>query len=181
MSKPNREIVTSLTALHRRVQEAIAAALEGYTDEKYVKWAQGWLDGTDRSANSAAFAAALAERHVYANVIEDDARDAAQAARSAARAAYAVDGSLEYAAAAARAALAAVEFGALAKGTGASNHTPTPWRVVADTHELRIEGASGATLALLLYQHGADDSEEARANAELIVRLVNRAEQESEG
>lgn len=51
-------------ATEQRVEFAIRVALRAYNDEGFVKWAQGWLDGSDRSEASAraAWAAAWAAR-----------------------------------------------------------------------------------------------------------------------
>jgi len=129
MNKPVREIPTSLPALHQQVREAILHAVEGYTDEKYVKWANGWLDGSDQSARAAGNASALAERSIYAASSAAYVA-AAKAARRAALAAYSLGRSLEYAAsAAARAARVTGDSGTPAK----INHT----MIVAAAAKLR--------------------------------------------
>ena len=67
--------------------------------------------------------------------------------------------------------------------------TPTPWRVAPDGHGVRIEGGPQNVMVAWLttaWIGGPDGSygitkSEMRANAELIVRLVNGvAEQEKE-
>ena len=69
--------------LEQRIKFGILCALEVTADPAFVKWAQGWLDGTDRSSTAAYAAAEAAEAAAYA------AADAAYAAARAARAAYA--------------------------------------------------------------------------------------------
>ena len=118
--------VKSLTTLRRanlpeittiqRVAFGILCSLEVYHEEKYVKWANDWLSGKDRSYTAAyaraAYAAADAAyaRAAYAAYAAADARAAyaAYAAADAAYAAYAADAAdAAYAADAADAARAA--------------------------------------------------------------------------
>jgi hypothetical protein len=101
-----QELQFPQVTMEQRVKFGILCALEVYDDAKFVQWANGWLDGADRSkkaADAAAWAAAAARA---------DADAAWAAARAAARAdaaaAWAADAAAAWAAAAAaRAARAA--------------------------------------------------------------------------
>jgi uncharacterized protein YjbI with pentapeptide repeats len=66
---------------------AIRVAMKVYFAPAWVKWANGWLDGTDRSKGSATAAAAAADAAVAAAVTADAAADAYAAAAAAAAAA----------------------------------------------------------------------------------------------
>ena len=48
--------------LEQRVTISIRCALLQYSDPAFVKWANAWIDGTDRSAEAAEWAAAEAAR-----------------------------------------------------------------------------------------------------------------------
>ena len=89
-----KEIPLPEITIKQRVRFAIYCALEVYSDDGFVKWANDWLNGKDlersaaaaarsaESAESAARSAALAESAVWS---------AAAAARSAARSATTID------------------------------------------------------------------------------------------
>ena len=62
--------------LNNRIAFGILCAMKMYKAEAFQKWAQAWIDGTDRTKESAAYAAYAANAA---------ARDAAAAARDAAR------------------------------------------------------------------------------------------------
>jgi hypothetical protein len=74
---PLPEITTN-----QRVRFAIYCALKVYSDAGFVKWANGWLDGTDRTAYAAAYAATYAA--TYASYAATYAANAANAAAHAA-------------------------------------------------------------------------------------------------
>jgi hypothetical protein len=84
---------------------AIRVSKKVYFEPSWVKWADNWLDGTDRSKNAAAAAAAAAADAYAANAANAAAANAAAAAADA-NAAYA------YAANAANAAAAAADANA---------------------------------------------------------------------
>lgn len=48
--------------LEQRIRISIYCALKQYSDPAFVKWANGWLDGSDRSARAAEWAAEAAAR-----------------------------------------------------------------------------------------------------------------------
>jgi len=77
-----RRIDLPVISLEQRIRISIYCALRQYSDPAFVKWANGWLDGTDRSAARAAAEAATAARAATAeetfdlltiikNVVED--------------------------------------------------------------------------------------------------------------
>lgn len=57
-----REIPLPEITIEQRGKFAIYCALEVSSDKKFIKWAKGWLNGTDRTAGAAAGAAARAAR-----------------------------------------------------------------------------------------------------------------------
>jgi len=104
-----RRIDLPVISLEQRIRISIYCALRQYSDPAFVKWANGWLDGTDRSAARAAWAAqaawAAAEAAWAAQAAAWAAQAAARAAQAAAEAAWAA-----WAATAARAATAEETF-----------------------------------------------------------------------
>jgi hypothetical protein len=96
--KTIREMPLPVVTTEQHVRFAILCAKTVRTDATWLAWANGWLDGTDRTAKAAARAAAWAARAAAA------AEAAAWAARAAAAAAAAA---AEVAWTAARAAAAA--------------------------------------------------------------------------
>ena len=82
--------------LNQKIAIGILCSLEVYTEPKYVAWANGWLEGKDRTKKSAADAyadadAAYAAYAAYAAAADAAAAAAAYAAADAAAAAYAAD------------------------------------------------------------------------------------------
>ena len=63
-----RELQLPAVTVEQRVKFAIYCALEVCADPAFVKWANGWLDGTDRSKAAAAYinAAYAADAAYYA-------------------------------------------------------------------------------------------------------------------
>jgi hypothetical protein len=128
-----RLIDLPVISLEQRVRISIYCALKQYSEPSFVKWAQGWLDGSNRSTAAAtaaaraaaaatgaaagaaaaeaeaAWAAARAARAAEAAWAAEAAARAAEAARAAARAAAEAAWAAEAAARAARAA-AEAEF-----------------------------------------------------------------------
>jgi len=102
-----RRIDLPVITLEQRIRISIYCALKQYSALSFVKWANAWLDGSDRSARAAEAAARAAEA-AAAVAVEWAAEWAAWAAREAAVAAEAA------AEAAARAAEAAAEAAARA-------------------------------------------------------------------
>jgi len=114
------EIPVPAVTTEQRIRFAILCSLKVYSDPAYVKWAEGWLSGEDRSKSAAGAAAREAEVAAEAAAREAEvaaswaaawaaagaARAAAWAAR-AARAARAAAGAARAAAGAARAAVGA--------------------------------------------------------------------------
>jgi hypothetical protein len=102
-----RRIDLPVITLEQRIRISIYCALKQYSAPSFVKWANAWLDGSDRSARAAwaarEAAAAEAARAAWA------AEWAAWAAREAARAASAAARAAEAAARAAWAAARAAE------------------------------------------------------------------------
>ena len=102
-----REIPLPVVTTEQRVAYAIHCALRVYAEESFAKWAEGWLDGTNRTrcaadAEYAAEYAAMCAADAAADAVGYDgyaAMDAAEAAADAARCAvgYAADAA-EYAA-----------------------------------------------------------------------------------
>ena len=87
-----RRIDLPVITLEQRIRISIYCALKQYSALSFVKWANAWLDGSDRSARAAraacaeaAEAAAQAARAAEwaAQAAEWAAREAAQAARAA--------------------------------------------------------------------------------------------------
>lgn len=81
-----REMPLPIISTEQRVRFAILCAKTGCVDAAWLAWANGWLDGTDRTeaaAEAAAWAVARAEAWAAAWAAE------AAAARAAARAAWA--------------------------------------------------------------------------------------------
>jgi len=76
-----RRIDLPVISLEQRIRISIYCALRQYSDPAFVKWANGWLDGTDRSAARAAWAATAARAAtaeetfdlltIIKNVVED--------------------------------------------------------------------------------------------------------------
>jgi len=56
-----REVVLPVLTTEQRVEYAIRCALAVYEDDRFVKWANAWLSGEDRTEESAAQAATEAE------------------------------------------------------------------------------------------------------------------------
>ena len=79
------KIAQPLWTTEKRVEFAIRCALQVYSDEVFVRWANAWLDGSDRSKESADAANNVAADVAYAAV--DAAYAAAYAANAAAYAA----------------------------------------------------------------------------------------------
>ena len=75
-----RRIDLPVITLEKRIRISIYCALKQYSAPSFVKWANAWLDGSDRSARAAEAAAARAEAA---------AARAARAARAAEAAAWA--------------------------------------------------------------------------------------------
>jgi hypothetical protein len=101
-----REIPLPQITTEQRVGFAIRSALAVYADPEFMKWAQAWLDGVDRSAYAAhAYAA-----HAYAARADAAAYAAADAAAYAAAAWAAADAAWAAAAADAAAYAAAVKI-----------------------------------------------------------------------
>jgi hypothetical protein len=98
------------------IKFGILCALEVCKEASFVKWANGWLDGTDRSRKSAR-AAARAAAAAYAAAADWDAAYDAGAAAAAAEAAYA--------AAKAAAGAAAWAAGAAARAARAADYAAT--------------------------------------------------------
>jgi hypothetical protein len=96
---------------------AIRVAKKVYFEKSWVKWADSWLDGTDRSNSAAAAAAAAADAYA-ADAYAADAYAAAAAA--AAADAYAADAYAAAAAAAAADAYAADAYAADAYAAAAA-------------------------------------------------------------
>jgi hypothetical protein len=71
------------------IKFAIYCALEGYKDKQFVQWATNWLDGTDRSKESARDTAWAAWAAARAAAYDAGAADAAAWAAWAAEAAWA--------------------------------------------------------------------------------------------
>lgn len=74
-----QEIIVPMVPAKRRVQAAIRVSLEVCAQPWYVAWAEGWLDGSDRSAT--------AVNKVRAELMTSWQKPAARAARAATRAA----------------------------------------------------------------------------------------------
>ena len=98
-----REIpLPSITCEHK-IRFAIFCAQEVYSNKSWQRWAEAWLDGSDRTADAAVYAAEAVDADIaYAADAADAAIDAADAAAEAAEAAidaaYAVDADVAYAA-----------------------------------------------------------------------------------
>ena len=103
-----REVPMPVLTIEQRVGIAIRVSLLVYSEPGYVRWAEGWLSGKDRSADAAyaAHAAYAADAAAHAADADDAAAHAAYAADAAAHAADA-DDAAAYAAYAAHAAYAA--------------------------------------------------------------------------
>ena len=77
------ELPLPVITTEQRAAFAIRCALEVYTDPAFVRWAEAWLSGEDRSADAARAAARAANAAAYATYTAY----AADAARAAAHAA----------------------------------------------------------------------------------------------
>jgi len=75
---------------NQRICFSILCTLEVYLDQSFIKWANDWLSGVDRSAN-AAYAAAYAAANSAAYAAANSANAANAAANSAAYVAYAAN------------------------------------------------------------------------------------------
>ena len=80
-----RRIDLPVITLEQRIRISIYCALKQYSAPSFVKWANAWLDGSDRSARAAwaAREAAAAAQAACAEAAEAAARAAAAAARAA--------------------------------------------------------------------------------------------------
>ena len=87
----------------QKVKFAILCILEVYNEEKFVRWAHNWLDGTDRAAETAEAAVEWVAEAAEEWVAEVAARAVAKAAEVAARAARAAEATVWAAKAAIRA------------------------------------------------------------------------------
>jgi len=85
-----REVPMPVLTIEQRVGIAIRVSLLVYSEPGYVRWAEGWLSGKDRSAD-AAYAARAAADAAHAAYAADAAAHAAYAADAAAHAADADD------------------------------------------------------------------------------------------
>jgi hypothetical protein len=85
-----RRIDLPVITLEQRIRISIYCALKQYSAPSFVKWANAWLDGSDRSARAAARAAerAEAERVAEAAAWAAEAAEAAEAAAATATAAW---------------------------------------------------------------------------------------------
>ena len=103
-----KEIELPEITLNQQIAFAILCSLEVYKEPSYVKWANDWLSGVNRTASAARNAATDAAdaddaaRYAAARYAATDAADAAAAARYVADAARHVATDARYAAAAAR-------------------------------------------------------------------------------
>jgi hypothetical protein len=85
-----KELVFNKPTAEQHVKFGILCALEANTSKDFALWAKNWLNGTDRSAKSADYAAADAAAHAAADAAANAAAYAAYyAADAAANAAYA--------------------------------------------------------------------------------------------
>ena len=106
------ELPLPVITTEQRAAFAIRCALEVYTDPAFVRWAEAWLSGEDRSADAARAAAYAANAAAYAANAANAAYAAARAdARAAAYAANAANAAYAAARAAANAAYAANRLG----------------------------------------------------------------------
>lgn len=80
-----REIPLPAVTLEQRTRFGILCALEVYSEPSFVRWAERYLDGTDRSKDSAAEATRAATRAAWAAWAEAAAWEAAKAARAASK------------------------------------------------------------------------------------------------
>jgi len=82
-----------IISTEQKVKFAILCALEVYNKKKFVRWAHNWLDGTDRTAETAEATAeaAWATAWVAWAAAEAAAKAATRAARAAKRAAEAAE------------------------------------------------------------------------------------------
>jgi hypothetical protein len=83
-----RRIDLPVITLEQRIRISIYCALKQYSAPSFVKWANAWLDGSDRSARAAARAADRAEAERVAEAERAAAAWAAEAAEAAATAAW---------------------------------------------------------------------------------------------
>jgi len=116
-----REMDLPVVPAEARVRWAILCAMEVYTDEAWMRWADAWLSGEDRSGADAAAAAAAADAAASDAAAAAADAAAAAAAADAARAA-ASDAAAADAAAAARAAAAAADAAAAHAAAWAVSH-----------------------------------------------------------
>ena len=77
------ELPLPVITTEQRAAFAIRCALEVYTDPAFVRWAEAWLSGEDRSADAARAAARAANAAAYATYAADAAHAAANAAYAA--------------------------------------------------------------------------------------------------
>ena len=80
-----KEIIVPVVTNDQRIAYAIYCAMSVYGDPDWIKWADGWLSGEDRSANAAyaAYAAYAAAYAAYAAAYTAYAAYAANAAYAA--------------------------------------------------------------------------------------------------
>ena len=83
-----KEIPVPDITTENRVKFGIFCALEGYRDPGFIRWAEGWISGADRSENEADAASGAARAAAGAAWAADAA---GEAARAATRAAWAAD------------------------------------------------------------------------------------------
>jgi len=107
-----RELPLPEVALDQRVRFAILCAIRGYSEPRWLAWAEGWLSGADRTAAAAAGAwfAARAAATAWAAAAEEAAAEAALAAKAAREAREAAREAAAAAGAVAAAASAAVDL-----------------------------------------------------------------------
>jgi len=95
-----REMSVPALTTEQRVEIAIRCVLHGCTDDNFSRWAERWLDGTDRSADAAlaivteAVSKAVSEKTI-GGMEAATAHAAAEVAWGAARAAACVGAALE--------------------------------------------------------------------------------------
>ena len=112
------EIEIPQLSLVQKLSFAILCVLEVYKDEKWIEWANNWLNGKDRSKEFANAANAAAVNAAAANAAAD-AADAADAANAYANADYYAAAAATYATYAANYAAAAADSAAYAASDAA--------------------------------------------------------------
>lgn len=142
-----KQIDFPVITTEQKVKFAILCALEVYNEEKFVRWAHKWLDGTDRAAETAEAAVEWVAEAAEEWVAEVAARAVAKAAEVAARAARAAEATVWAAKAAIRALIRVADAAETAEAAKAAIRAAEAAEAAAKAAEIAAWAAEAAVVA----------------------------------